>query len=148
MMQYEKNNYNFIPKEKRETIPDNVNVDLDIKNESNGIEFTENLSINKEKERLLIEIEKLKIKLDETESLLIKKDNEIYSLVKEYNEYLEYERNPQEFLEIKGQIQDVDKLNNEIAKLNEENLFLNNQVLSYKEHIQYLYLILLVLVII
>lgn len=148
MMQYQKANHNFIPKENTEAQSNEIDENINIKEDTLELSMTENSSLKEENKKLQMEIAGLKNRLEELELLLVRKDNEVSSLIKEYNEYIEFQNNPNEFKELKANINEVDTMKNQITSLSEENENLKNQVESYKTHIQYLYLILLILAII
>jgi len=147
-MQYQKTTYNFIPKENSKTQFEENSDNINIKEEIPKVEVVVDSSLKEENAKLIKQIGNLKKKLEETESLLIKKNNEIDTIITEYNEYLQYEKSPNEFKELKAVKIEADSIKNQISVLNEENESLKNQVESYKTHIQYLYLILLILAII
>lgn len=141
MMKYEKVHNNFIPKEekKEKTIDKQYLKTLE----------NDNQQLINEKNTLLAEIENYKQQIDLMEEKILKKDEMIRNT--EYS-LLELNKEIQKYNELKNDLDRIDTLKNEaeslknqVKTLNESNIALSEEIESYRQHVQSLYLILLVL---
>lgn len=145
MMKYEITSHNFIPKKQKIARP------LDVKSLDQ-----ENILLKEEKNRLIETLEDIQQQISVIEEELNNKEKE---LVLSKDTILSLEDNLGKYEMLKDDLNKVDSLkleintlNSQINRLNKENLTLNKEKLSlneeiesYKQHVQTLYLILLIL---
>lgn len=140
MMKYESVNHNFIPKEQK------------IKETSNVRSLEEeNRLLTEEKDRLLLTIENLQQQVNGFEEALIQKEEQLV-FTKDTISSLEenigkYEVLKDDLTKVDNLKVEMNQLNSQITRLNKENHALNEEIESYRQHVQTLYLILLILAI-
>ena len=137
MMTYQQANSTFIPKTQDEQSYLNNQVAL----EANLVALKEN------EELLLSKIDEYKNKISELEEKIESKTQEIHS----YNNLivtLEEEIKDLKDKESKIDCIQIETLNNNIIKIQEENIKLQEELTAQKEHTQLLYILMIILVII
>lgn len=135
-MTYQQINSTFIPKSS--DIPQALD---------SAVTLDDNLALIEENEDLLSKVKTYENKINELEEIISSKDEKInaYSAV---ITALEEEIKELKEAESKNDFLSVDVLNVELLKLKEENLQLQSELTSQKEHAQLLHILMLVLVIV
>ncbi len=136
MMTYQQANSTFLPKSKDEQPYLNKQLALET-----------NLITLKENEELLSKIDEYKNKINELEKKIESKTQEMHS----YNNLivtLEEEIKDLKDKKNKNDCTQIETLNNNIIKIQEENIKLQEQLTAQKEHAQLLYVLMMILVII
>lgn len=135
MMKYEKLNHNFIPKEEKSI----ALLDMKTLKEKNQVLMDKNMELLSTIEKYKYDIKTLKEELNNKQQKPIIAKNTVES-----SEEKDIKKKLNEIESFKAKI---DTLNNEVQGLNKENAILKEDLQSYQQHIQMLYLLLLIIVI-
>lgn len=135
MMKYEKLNHNFIPKEEKSI----ALLDMKTLKEKNQVLMDKNMELLSTIEKYKYDIKTLKEELNNKQQKPIIAKNTVES-----SEEKDIKKKLNEIESFKAKI---DTLNNEMQGLNKENAILKEDLQSYQQHIQMLYLLLLIIVI-
>ncbi|MDR5658081.1 hypothetical protein RH915_01130 [Serpentinicella sp. ANB-PHB4] len=143
MMKYEISNYNFIPKDKGKQMQDNALANSKEKSLDLNKPYDKKTTNNELDNELLY----LKKELEQARNSLKSKDFELEKLREAYDTTLRNttEKSKITVIDSNSNSDTMKVLEKELVTLEEENDSLKRQVKNYKDHVHFLYILLLVL---